>query len=210
MTILYLVRHGVTQSNIEGKHIGQREEDLTEEGRHQAWDLAQLLRNERLDAIYSSPLRRAVDTAVEIARHHPTLVIVRDPRLNELNLGIFDGYTSEEARRLFRDNYKSREDDKFGFRIPNGESYRDLMDRVKPFVDEVMQKFENDSVCVVGHQGLNRALLGWLVIPEDDVAAQVPYIVIPHDAYIKVTKTPSEASAVVISPVTQHGLEGKL
>lgn len=209
MTLFYLVRHGVTQSNIEGRHIGQREEELTEEGKEQAQSLAEMLRGEPLNAIYSSPQVRAVATALEIVKYHPTLDVVRDPRLRELELGIFDGLMPEEAKRMYSDAYSKREQDKFGFRIPSGESYADLVVRVRSFVDEIRGLYENGNVGVVGHQGLNRALLSCLLgdaIPKE----HVPFLVIPHDAYIRVTKTPTQAEALVISKGVQRGLEERL
>lgn len=186
MTILYLVRHGITKSNVEGRYIGQREEELTEEGRQQAKSLAELLKDEPLDAIFSSPQRRAVETAFEIARYHPDKRSnFGDPRLKELELGIFDGLMPAEARRRYNYSYTRREQDKFGFRIPNGESYEMLITRVRPFVEEVLDQYPDGNVCVVGHQGLNRALLSYLAgdrIKQKDV----PHLEIPPDAYIKI------------------------
>ena len=211
MTILYLVRHGITQSNLEGRHLGQREEDLTEKGRQQARDLAELLENENFDVIYTSPLRRARDTASEIAVYHPGKGPLSDPRLNELHMGIFDGLLPDEARRQFEEEYAARERDKFGFRMPAGESYRMLVERVTPFVRDVTEEFPNGSVCIVGHQGLNRALLGslfWDNIEKPET--KIPYLEIPHDAYFKVTKTQSSVSGQLISGPLRVNLEERL
>lgn len=210
MTILYLVRHGITKSNVEERHIGQREEELTEEGRQQAKSLAELLKGEQLDAILSSPQIRAVETALEIAMYYPNKTSnFGDPRLKELDLGIFDGRMPKAARQLYQDAYAKREQDKFGFRIPNGESYEMLITRVRPFVEEVLNQYPDGNVCVVGHQGLNRALLACL-LGDKLTREQIPRLAIPHDAYIKVTKTQAQATAIVISPVRQHGLEYRL
>lgn len=209
MTLFYLVRHGVTQSNIVGRHIGQREEELTEKGKEQAQSLADMLKGEPLNVIYSSPQVRAVATALEIVKNHPTIEVLRDPRLRELELGVFDGLMPEEAKRMYSDAYSRREQDKFGFRIPSGESYADLVVRVRPFVDEVLGLYENGNVCVVGHQGINRALLSCLLgdaIPKE----HVPFLVIPHDSYIRVTKTPTQAEALVVSKGVQRGLDERL
>ena len=132
-----------------------------------------------------------------------------DPRLRELELVIFDGLMPEEARRLYPDAYTRREQDKFGFRIPNGERYEMLITRVKPFVEEVLDQYSDGNVCVVGHQGLNRALLACL-LGDKLTREQITHLVIPYDAYIKVTKTQVRVNAVVISPIRQHGLEYRL
>ena len=210
LTTFYIVRHGITQSNLEGRHLGQREEELTEKGRQQARDLAELLKNENFDVIYTSPLRRARDTASEIAVYHPGKGPLSDPRLNELHLGIFDGLLPGEARRQFEEEYAARERDKFGFRIPGGESYRMLLERVTPFVRDVTEEFLNGNVCIVGHQGVNRVLLGslfWNAIEKPET--KVPYLTIPHDAYFKVTKTTSGVSGQRISGPLQVNLEEK-
>lgn len=211
MTVFYIVRHGVTRSNLEGRHLGQREEDLTEEGRQQARNLAELLRNEPLDVIYTSPLRRARDTASEIAVYHPGKGPLSDPRLNELHMGIFDGLLPSEARRDSEEDYAAREANKFGYRIPGGESYRMLIERVAPFVRDMREEYRDGNVCIVGHQGLNRALLAVLfgnAIEEPE--RKIPYLEIPHDAYFKVIKTESSTSGKLISGPFRVNLEERL
>ena len=208
LTILYLVRHGITQSNIDGRHLGQRDEGLTEKGRQQARDIAELLKSERFDVIYTSPLMRARDTASEISVYHPGNGPLSDPRLIELHMGIFDGLLPDEARRQFGEEYAEREKNKFGFRIPGGESYRMALERVTPFVRDVTDEFPEGNVCIVGHQGINRAILGrlyWdhLVQPE----AKIPYFEIPHDAYFKVTKNQSSVDGQLISGPMHVNLE---
>ncbi len=211
MTVFYIVRHGITRSNLEGRHLGQREEDLTEEGRQQTRNLAELLRNEPFDVIYTSQLGRARDTASEIALHHPGKGPLSDPRLNELHMGIFDGLLPDEARRSFQEEYAAREANKFGFRVPGGESYRMLIERVAPFVRDVTEEYPDGNICIVGHQGLNRALLAVLfgnTIEEPE--RKIPYLEIPHDAYFKVIKTQSNVSGQLISGPFRVNLEERL
>ncbi len=211
LTVFYIVRHGITRSNQEGRHLGQREEDLTEEGRQQARNLAELLRNEPLDIIYTSPLRRARDTASEIVRYHPGKGPLSDPRLTELHMGIFDGLLPGEARRASPEDYAARESNKFGFRIPSGESYRILEERVDPFIRDTIEEYPNGNVCIVGHQGLNRALLGVLFRSKiTDREMKIPYLEIPHDAYFKIVKTGPDVSGQLISGPFRINMEERL
>ncbi len=188
MTTFYLVRHGETPSNREGRHIGQREEDMTDEGVNQARRMADMLKEVYFDVIYSSPLIRAHDTARILAEINVSgKVPVTDLRLMELHLGIFEGLLPSEAQQSYPAEYKARLEDKLGFTIPNGESYKTLVARLKPFVEELKERYSQGQVCIVAHQGTNRGLLGSL--DEKIKKTEIPYLEIPHDEYFKITST---------------------
>lgn len=208
MTTFYLVRHGEVPSNVLNKHIGQREEDLTEKGRQQARDLAELLRNEPLDAIYHSPLRRAEQTAREIAEYHINTPRIPDERLMELLLGIFEERFIRDVIEDYNDVHRAREADKYNFIIPDGESYRNLEDRVRPAIDSIRAKYPLGNVCIVGHQGTNRAIIG--VVDLKRPKKDIPYLTIPQDAYIKITETPAGVITRIVSGLGESGLSDGL
>ena len=99
MTTLLLVRHGETDWNAEGRLQGQTDQPLSDFGRRQARQLAQELDGEKLEAIYSSDLTRARETA-EIVGARLELPVVLDPDLREKDWGTWEGLTAVERDRV--------------------------------------------------------------------------------------------------------------
>ena len=104
---LILARHGETASNRDGLGLGLQDVPLTEKGRHQAEALAEALAGVKIDAVYSSPLRRALDTAQAIASRHGLEVVV-DEGLTEMDVGELDGLTLRgDARTATRSSCRA-------------------------------------------------------------------------------------------------------
>jgi broad specificity phosphatase PhoE len=160
---ILLVRHGETAWSPEARLQGLTDVPLSAEGRAQAEAVRVALREERLQALYASPLSRAWDTALIIARgRSPALEARRDERLREIGLGTWEGLTLEEARR--RDPAAVEEwlrDPRTA--APEGESKEQADARLSAFARELAGRTE-DTVAVVGHllafQGLICALMG--------------------------------------------------
>ena len=141
MSLLYLVRHGESVWNREGKLQGQAESPLTERGIDQAHVigryLGRLLSGCRLD-IYSSPLSRAVQTASVIGGYlgHDRSDIRVDQRINDFNLGVLSGYPGwDPVARDYPELAWMRTQDPFSFHPPEGESGADMDARVRDFLD---------------------------------------------------------------------------
>jgi broad specificity phosphatase PhoE len=129
---LWLIRHGETDWNVSGRIQGFSDRPLNDKGRRQAGLLAGRFREMRMrfDAVYASDLERARVTA-EMSL--PGAEVRLDPRLRELSYGIFEGkiwtrLDADEAAAARRWN-----EDRFGHKIPGGESYGDLMERIAAF-----------------------------------------------------------------------------
>ena len=119
--ILYIIRHGESAYNAEHRIQGQLDPPLSPLGIRQAEALAHWARGESFDALYSSPLARAADTAGRLAAAIG-LTPIFDDRLRELNAGVFQGLRKDElpdryAQALAR--WRSQDPD---YRIPGGES----------------------------------------------------------------------------------------
>jgi probable phosphoglycerate mutase len=99
MTSLLLVRHGETDWNADGRLQGQTDRPLSDFGRRQAQQLADELAEEKLEAIYSSDLSRARETA-EIVGERLGLPVVLDPGLREKDWGTWEGLTAIERDRV--------------------------------------------------------------------------------------------------------------
>ncbi len=155
--ILFLVRHGESQYNATGRIQGQLDVPLSEIGRRQAAAVAERLATEPLDALYASPLSRALETAQAIATRHD-LKIETDDRLKEIHAGDFQGLTREEMTAKYPDEerrWTAREAD---FRIGGGETRRELQDRGKAVLEAIRQS-GRQHVAVVAHGGLLTAAL---------------------------------------------------
>ncbi len=172
--VLYYVRHGLTEWNVQQRLQGRHDVPLNDEGRQQAMRSATILqelfeRDGRAtgDFVYvSSPLIRARET-MELLR--AMLGLPRDgyeveARLAEIAFGEWEGLTYDDVVRRDGDVVDKREHDKWGFLPPGGESYADVARRVGQWYDELAR----DAV-VAAHGGTARALLAHLRIapPEE-------------------------------------------
>jgi 2,3-bisphosphoglycerate-dependent phosphoglycerate mutase len=164
--IFYCIRHGQTLFNAAGKIQGQLDTPLSPLGIQQCQATAQALRGEPIDAVYSSPLRRAYEMALCIA-DSLGLPVQKEDRLMEIHAGIFQGKDWNEIAEQYPDDsvrWKAQDPD---FRIPGGESRRDLMHRGQAAFAAIReQNFK--QVLVVSHGGLlSAALKALLDIPAE-------------------------------------------
>ena len=158
---VFLVRHGETEWNVAGRRQGQLDSPLTAAGRQQAEQLAATLAAERPDAIFSSPLGRATTTAGIIARACG-LVPVVVPELTEIDHGDFAGRTNAELAAHHGDEWERRNADKYGWRFPGGESYRDANLRALAALAAIDGHGVTRPV-VVSHEMIGRMLMRHLL-----------------------------------------------
>jgi broad specificity phosphatase PhoE len=173
--VLYYVRHGLTEWNMQQRLQGSHDVPLIAEGRSQALRCGEILRDLLAhdgrvpgDLVYvSSPLIRARET-MELVRASLGLPVAGyevDARLAEISFGDWEGLTYEDVIARDGDVVAKRESDKWGFLPPGGESYAQVTARVGAWYDEL----EGDAV-VAAHGGTARALLAHLRIHERDAA----------------------------------------
>lgn len=155
---LIIVRHGETEENVKGIRQGHLPGKLTEKGREQARKLAERFRYEKIDAIFSSDLKRAKDTAKEIARYH-NIPVQYTEKLREISGGIYEGKPKEE---LHEAREKSRKT-KLEFRPEEGETFEELKERVKNFLEELKKKYKGKTVLICSHGNYIETLLGILL-----------------------------------------------
>ena len=153
MTTLILIRHGQTDWNVEGRWQGQADPPLNERGRGQAYlvSLELELAQQKMTTLYSSDLRRAMETA-QIIGTALELQVVPDPRLREINLGLWQGMLSTDIRqeytRAFHSWYASPQD----VCPPGGEGLGSLASRVLQVTNEIMQQHPGETVGIVAHE----------------------------------------------------------
>jgi broad specificity phosphatase PhoE len=161
-TRVYLVRHGETQLTAENRFSGATGVDLSEEGRWQAAQLGERLENERLCAIYSSPLSRTVETARIIAGSSGLPIETRDG-LREISHGRWEGLTRSEVETRYHDEYAAWEEDPFTFAPEGGESGVAVLARALPVFREVVTRHAGERVLIVSHKATIRLVLSSLL-----------------------------------------------
>jgi len=153
---LILIRHGETAWNREKKVQGASDIELNEAGLKQAERLALALRDERIDAIYTSPLKRAYETARIIGQFHGGPLHVEDG-LVEMNQGDFEGLQYHELMERHQDFLKQWIADPGSVKIPNGESLEELQERAWRVMESILCKPGNPLV--VSHNFTIAAIL---------------------------------------------------
>jgi broad specificity phosphatase PhoE len=164
-TVLYLIRHGATEANLAcpARLQGRRQDPpLARLGVRQAEATRDFLAIRPVDHCYCSPLLRAVQTAAIVAAPHGL-----EPRpvedLTECDIGRWEGLDWQTIHSLDPDDYQRFHANPAQFGYPGGESFRDVHDRVAPFLDDLLRRHEGAAVLVVGHHVVNRTYLAGLL-----------------------------------------------
>jgi broad specificity phosphatase PhoE len=168
MTGIILVRHGETEWNRVERFRGRADVPLNETGLIQAKRMAQRVAAQwRPVAIYSSPLKRAVNTAEAVAWHFALLVQVH-PGLIDIDYGEWQGLTPDEARARWPEVVDGWYNAPHTTYIPGGETLAALRTRAMRTVNELASLHEGQTIVLVGHTVINRIiLLGVLGLSND-------------------------------------------
>jgi broad specificity phosphatase PhoE len=152
---LIITRHGETIENIKGIIQGHLPGNLSEKGIDQAKQVAQRLKNEKLDFIYSSDLERAASTTREIAKFHPDSPVLFVQDLRERFLGAWQGKNMKALG--FSGNTGILE-----FSPADGETIEALYSRAEYFINLLISKHKKSTILCVGHDGIYKAMIGVL------------------------------------------------
>ena len=148
---LILVRHCQTDRNQQKRLQGHSAIQLNAVGRKQAERLALALREEKIEAIYSSPLGRSLETAQAINRFHQ-LEIESVDGLKELDVGDLDGLTIEEMKSRYSSFWQQWTSDEPGSaKCPRGESLGDAQQRAWAAIQEIRSKHPQQAAIAVSH-----------------------------------------------------------
>ncbi|MDD3888403.1 MAG: alpha-ribazole phosphatase [Syntrophomonadaceae bacterium] len=163
---MILVRHGQTEWNSLQKYQGHTDVQLNELGRQQAYRIGEYLKDhETVEALYASDLSRTRETA-EIIGHKVNLPVITDTRLRELLFGIWEGLTFSEVYQQYREEFEYWYDNTSEFRVPEGESFNELLIRSMQALREIADR-HTGTVVVATHGGVVRALLYHLQLTKD-------------------------------------------
>ncbi|MFC1950918.1 histidine phosphatase family protein [Chloroflexota bacterium] len=157
ITTLLVIRHGQTDSNISGYYMGWSQEDLNETGYKQVQMLSHRLSDTLIDAIYTSPLKRARATAEAVAELHNITPIVME-ELIEINLGDWQELHASDIIKRWPDMWKQSRVDPSGLAWPNGGSFAQTADRSVRAFDSIVDANRGKLVAIVTHDIIARIM----------------------------------------------------
>ena len=155
---LFLVRHGVTDYNSAHKFLGHTDVDLSEEGFQQVEKLRDRLAEEKIDAIYSSDLKRAMSSA-EVISTGRGIEIISCSELREINYGACESLTYGEIKKQYPELGKAIDKLSHDLCFPGGESLQGFIERTLKFKDRLNQQVPERKILIVAHGGPMRTLL---------------------------------------------------
>lgn len=193
-TTLIFVRHGQTIWNAQGRWQGWLDSPLSDVGIRQAQGAAEELKDTHIDAAYCSDSGRARRTAEIICKAH-SIIPVPVEALRERFYGGYEGLNTQEIEQQYpRTRYKAKRDTREEWRPPQGETMVEVRLRLKSFIDEVVQRHPGETVLMVTHSGVVRALDSLCCnLSLDDIWHRAPgncaiFIVRAHDGSFEVVR----------------------
>jgi len=151
MTIIVLIRHGETDWNIEGRYQGQADPPLNSRGILQAQQLAIELNKSNLQILYTSPLRRAKQTA-QILSDQLGIPQVDEPRLMEIHQGDWQTRLRSEIETMYPEVFKNWENNPWQVTPPDGEHLSEVQRRVYTAIDDILREHTHQKIGLVTHR----------------------------------------------------------
>ena len=158
MTEIYLVRHGQTEWNTQLIFRGRKDIPLNEMGHEEARALAGTLKDRNIDAIYTSPLRRALETAQPIATLL-ALTVVPVQGFIDINYGEWEGVSHHEIKERYAHQYAQWEQRPELVQFPQGETLDAVKERSLDAFIDIARKNPARSVLIISHRVINKVLL---------------------------------------------------
>jgi len=173
---IYLCRHGESVCNLYGRIGG--DSDLSDRGRQFSHALKDYMDEQGMKGfkIWTSQLKRTIQTATPLQG-----TVIQWKALNELDVGDCEAKTYEEIQEKFPREFALRDQDKFHYRYPKGESYEDLVHRLEPVIMELERQ---QNVLVICHQAVMRCIMAYFL---DKTSEELPYIKVPLHTIMKLT-----------------------
>ena len=166
MARIILVRHGETDWNKQEIFRGRIDINLNQNGIRQAQAIGEELKEQKLDAVYSSPLSRAKLTAQTIADSPPApacggshLRVNVDPGFIDLNYGKWQGVSHEDVKAQYPELYALWQKQPQLVRFPDGECLDDVRHRAMNALEQIISRHQNDTVVIVAHRVVNKVML---------------------------------------------------
>uniref|UniRef100_A0A7N6BZF6 6-phosphofructo-2-kinase domain-containing protein n=1 Tax=Anabas testudineus TaxID=64144 RepID=A0A7N6BZF6_ANATE len=173
---IYLCRHGESELNLLGRIGG--DSGLSSRGTKFASALGAYMRGQCISdlKVWTSHMKRTIQTAESLGAQYEQW-----KALNEIDAGVCEEMTYEEIQKNYPEEFALRDQDKYRYRYPKGESYEDLVQRLEPVIMELERQ---ENVLVICHQAVMRCLLAYFL---DKSANELPYLKCPLHTVLKLT-----------------------
>jgi len=158
MTKIYLIRHGQTEWNKTQTFRGRTDILLNERGHKEAEAILVALKNRDISAVYTSPLRRSIETAKPIAEFF-NVEIVRVKGLIDINYGDWQGLEIDDVKERYKDQYNKWEKEPNLIRFPNGETLDEVRERSFFAFKDIARENTDKSIVVIPHRVINKVIL---------------------------------------------------
>ncbi len=175
MTNIYLIRHAEAEGNLYRRAQGQYNALITPLGRSQIALLAERFRETPIDALYSSDLIRTQSTASAILKYHPELTIQTDPRLREINVGVWEDVPWGNLSRDWPEQMELFARDPERYQVPGSEHFGAVVERMVTVLTELAEKHDGQTIAAFSHGMAIRALLCHLMGLSSEQVIQVPH-----------------------------------
>lgn len=173
---IYLCRHGESELNLRGRIGG--DSGLSPRGKQYAYALADFIKSQAISSlkVWTSHMKRTIQTAEAL-----DVPYEQWKALNEIDAGVCEEMTYEEIQEHYPEEFALRDQDKYRYRYPKGESYEDLVQRLEPVIMELERQ---ENVLVICHQAVMRCLLAYFLDKSSD---ELPYLKCPLHTVLKLT-----------------------
>uniref|UniRef100_A0A674DCI9 6-phosphofructo-2-kinase/fructose-2,6-biphosphatase 4a n=1 Tax=Salmo trutta TaxID=8032 RepID=A0A674DCI9_SALTR len=173
---IYLCRHGESDLNVKGCIGG--DSGLSPRGKEFANYLGQFIQSQEISdlKVWTSQMKRTIQTAEAVSVPYEQW-----KALNEIDAGVCEEMMYEEIQQHYPLEFAMRDQDKYRYRYPKGESYEDLVQRLEPVIMELERQ---ENILVVCHQAIMRCLLAYFL---DKTAEELPYLKCPLHTVLKLT-----------------------
>ncbi|XP_029463191.1 6-phosphofructo-2-kinase/fructose-2,6-bisphosphatase 1 isoform X2 [Rhinatrema bivittatum] len=173
---IYLCRHGESELNLKGRIGG--DSGLSARGKQFAQTMGSFIRSQNIPElkVWTSHMKRTIQTAESLGVPYEQW-----KALNEIDAGVCEEMTYEEIQEYHPEEFALRDQDKYRYRYPKGESYEDLVQRLEPVIMELERQ---ENVLVICHQAVMRCLLAYFL---DKSAEELPYLKCPLHTVLKLT-----------------------
>jgi broad specificity phosphatase PhoE len=156
-SIIYFVRHAQGEGNYNRTFMGRTDCDITDDGKRQSELVAKRLKDIDFNVLIASSMKRTVHTAKYIA-DEKGLNIIENDQLVEINGGDWEGHPFSNLPSLWPTHHETWEYYPHKHQMPNGESIKQLYERVVSAVDQIIKQYPGQNICIVTHGTVLRAL----------------------------------------------------